>query len=132
MPAREIVLEEPPGFESAPNATDAPDVRVEHYGNNAIRLLVDAPTPGLVYASESFFEGWTASVKGAAARILPANYAFRDVVVPAGRSRVDLRYWPPGLSTGLALSSASAAVCLACALIPGAWFRRAKSRKAGA
>jgi hypothetical protein len=131
MPAREreILLEEPPGFAAAPNATGDPDVRVEHYGNNAISLVVDAPRPGLVYASESFFDGWTASVNGKEMRVLPANYAFRAVVVPAGRSRVDLRYWPAGLSAGLALSSASAAVCLACALIPGRRFRRAAPRK---
>lgn len=106
-PSREIVLEESPSFAPAPNADGDPEVRLDSYRRNSIALSVDAPRPGLVYASESFFDGWSATVNGAPARILPANYAFRAVEVPAGAARIEFRYWPPGLTAGLWLSGLS-------------------------
>jgi hypothetical protein len=120
-PSWEIVLEEAPAFPSSPRAPGDPDVQLESYGLNSAALLVDAPRPGLVYASESYFDGWTASVNNTPARILPANYAFRAVVVPAGRSRVEFHYWPPGLTAGLALSGLSTTVVLVWVMIPAAW-----------
>jgi Bacterial membrane protein YfhO len=93
-PSREVLIERPPGFPSTANAPGDPEVRVEAYHRNSLALTVDAPRPGLVYASESFFEGWTARVNGVHVPILPANYAFRAVAVPAGRARIEFHYWP--------------------------------------
>jgi hypothetical protein len=106
-PPLDVVLEERPAFPPTPNASTDPAVRVDAYRRNSIALSIDAPRPGLVYASESFFDGWTATVNGAPARILPANYAFRAVEVPGGPARVEFRYWPPGLTMGLIISGAS-------------------------
>jgi hypothetical protein len=106
-PPGTIVLEERPGFASIANTPEDPAVRLESYRRNSIALLVDAPRPGLVYASESYFDGWTATVNGEPARILPADYAFRAVVVPAGPARVEFHYWPPGLTLGLMISGAA-------------------------
>ena len=106
--SREIVLEESPGIEAAANTAGDPAVQVEALRRNSAILVVDAPRAGLVYASESFFDGWTATVNGTPAPILPANYAFRAVAVQPGRSRVEFRYWPPGLTIGLWLSAMSA------------------------
>jgi hypothetical protein len=116
---RDIVLEEEPGFDVAPNAPGDPPVGVEAYNRNSLALVVDAPRPGLVYVADNFFDGWTAVVNGAPARILPANYAFRAVVVPPGRSRVEFRYWPPGLTTGLWITGTSVLTLLCLALVPG-------------
>jgi hypothetical protein len=113
-PPLDVVLEEPPVFPSTPNSPGDPAVRVDAYRRNSIALSLDAPRPGLVYASESFFVGWTATVNGAPARILPANYAFRAVEIPAGPARVEFRYWPPGLTTGLFISGTS--IVLLCVL----------------
>ncbi len=114
---REIVIESPPGFASAPNQETDPAVGLESYRRNSFALTVDAPRPGFVYASESYFEGWSARVNGQETPIFPANYAFRAVPVPAGPARVEFRYWPPGLTGGLAASSTSLAVLLALVLI---------------
>lgn len=117
-PPREIVLEESPTFAPAPNVVGDPEVRLESYRRNSIALSVDAPRAGLVYASESFFDGWSASVNGTPARILPANYAFRAVEVPAGRARIEFSYWPPGLTAGLWLSGLSLLAAAALLLAP--------------
>jgi hypothetical protein len=106
-PSREVVLEREPGFAPAPDLPADPQVHVEAYRRNSVSLIVDAPRPGLVYAAESFFDGWTALVNGASAQIFPANCAFRAVAVPPGRARVEFRYWPPGLTVGLTLSIVS-------------------------
>ena len=112
-PSREILLEGPVGFAATPNGSGDPDVHVESYHRNSVTLRVDAPRPGLVYAAESYFDGWTATINGNPVRILPANYAFRAVEVPAGQSRIEFRYWPPGLTLGLIVSGVSAALLAA-------------------
>jgi hypothetical protein len=116
--SREIVLESDPGVARAANSPRDPAVRVEAYRRNSVTLFVEAPRPGLVYASESFFDGWTAWINGARADILPANYAFRAVAVPAGAARIEFRYWPPGLTTGLLVSGCSLFLVIGLALVP--------------
>jgi len=101
---REVVLETSPGFPSVPNLpTDSP-VLVSRFERNRYTLLVDAPRAGMLYCSVSRFPGWRVRVNGRSAGIAPANYGFSAVEVPTGRSTVEFRYWPPGLTLGLAMS----------------------------
>jgi uncharacterized membrane protein YfhO len=51
--------------------------------------------------TDTFDEGWSARVDGRDVAVQRANVAFRAVPAPAGRHRVELRYWPPWLGTGL-------------------------------
>ena len=112
-PPREIIIEQQPAFIATPNTPDDPAVYIEAYRANSVTLVIEAPRAGLVYASENYFNGWTALVNGNLAPILLANYAFRAVAVPAGHLRIEFRYWPPGLTTGLALTALSSAVLVA-------------------
>jgi hypothetical protein len=109
-PAREILLEEDPGVRPSPNEPGDAPVEVLDYNFNSQILAVNAARPGLVYASENYFDGWSVTVNGAGAKLLPANYAFRAVAVPAGRSQIEFKYRPPGLIAGLAISTVSAAL----------------------
>jgi hypothetical protein len=118
----EILIEEQPSFPSSPNAQDDPAVHIDAYHRNSVTISVTAPRSGLVYASESFFDGWTARLNGVPAPILPANYAFRAVAVPAGSSRVEFRYWPPGLTAGLAVSGISLLLLAGLVLWPW-WYK---------
>jgi hypothetical protein len=115
---RQVVLETDPGMPASPNAATDPAVRVEAYRRNSAVVDVDAPRPGLLYASESFFGGWRATVNGTPAEILPANFAFRAVAVPAGRSQVVFRYWPPRLTEGLVVSLLSLIAAMALVAAP--------------
>jgi hypothetical protein len=110
---REVILETEPSMPRTPNTSGDPSVVVERYRFNHIRVSVDAPRAGLLYASETSFDGWSATVNQAPARILPANYAFRAVEVPQGRSTVEFSYWPPGLTLGLWISGAALLVVVA-------------------
>jgi hypothetical protein len=108
-PAAEVLLENTPSFPYARNRPHDPQPRVHSAGLNFETLVMDAPRAGFIAVSESYFAGWRAFVNGRPARIVRANYAFRGVEVPAGRSVVVFRYWPPGLTAGLFISGLAAA-----------------------
>jgi Bacterial membrane protein YfhO len=119
LPAgRTVLLESTPPVAVSPNRPGDPGVTVASFGRNGYRLRVDAPRPGLVYAADSLLPGWSARVNGRPAAILPANYAFRAVAVPAGRCEVELSYWPPGLTPGLIVTLASALALAGAAIWP--------------
>ncbi len=74
-----------------------------------------------------YSEGWTARVDGTAAEVRRANVYMQGVAIPPGAHTVELSYWPPGLTGGIAVTTFSA-VALVVAL---AVRRRAISRPAG-
>lgn len=121
---RQILVEHDPALPQAPNSPTDPDVQVLEYHRNSLVLEVRAPRPGLVYASESFFDGWFATVNGREAEILPANYAFRAVAVPAGSARVELYYWPPGLTAGITVTVIAVVSAVALVALSGTRPRR--------
>ena len=51
-------------------------------------------TEGLLVLSDVNYPGWQATLDGEAAPIVPANYLFRGVFVPAGEHVVTFRYAP--------------------------------------
>jgi len=91
--------------------------RLEH-----IRLEVDSKTKGFLVLCDSFFPGWKVRVGGEEAEILRADFLFRAVSVPRGRSVVDFRYRPASYQVGKVVSLA----CLA--LILGVWIVSARFR----
>jgi hypothetical protein len=108
MPPRAgILLESAPNWSAIPDTAEEAPITILHTGYNGYTLALHAPRAGFVYCADSYFSGWTARVNGAPAAIVPANYAFRAVEVPAGDVVVELRYWPPGLTLGLVLSAVS-------------------------
>jgi hypothetical protein len=66
-----------------------------------------AQYPGFLVYNDSNFPGWKASVDGAPAPILDANFLFRGVFVPAGKHIVRFTYEPASLRDGFLLSVAS-------------------------
>jgi hypothetical protein len=109
LPRDVALVEEVPYFPS----TAAPDVipRVVKLGLNEVILDVDTPRAGLLVCSESYMNGWSATIDSHPVRILPANYAFRAVEVPRGSHRVRFAYRAPGWRGGVALSIAGLFLC---------------------
>ncbi len=64
----------------------------------------------LLVVSESYYPGWRAWVNGHEVRIARANYLVMGIPVPAGTSRVELRYVTPGFRMGRLLSAVSLAL----------------------
>jgi Bacterial membrane protein YfhO len=89
------------------------------------RYAVEADGSGLLVTRESFARGWKAAVDGRTAPVFRADGKHRAVPIPPGRHEVVLRYRPPGLFLGLALTSLSAALAVGACWGPPA--RRARS-----
>jgi len=86
-------------------------------------IRVDAPERGFLFLSDQYFPGWHATVDGRSTEIVRANYAFRLVEVPRGRSLVEFRYAPASVRVG-ALVSGLTVVALAAFL----WVARRRRR----
>lgn len=86
------------------------DVRLLEYGLNLLRLEVRSEAPGYLVASEVFYPGWKAWVNGQPTELLRANYAFRAVPVPTGKSEVRMEFHPSSWPIGLAFSLLTATV----------------------
>jgi len=71
---------------------------------NETTYSVDSASAGWLVMADAWAPGWQATVNGRAAFVRRADYAFRAVAVPAGRSHVVLRYRSPGLVLGLVVS----------------------------
>jgi uncharacterized membrane protein YfhO len=69
------------------------------------RFEVEADGFGYLVSRASYARGWKARVDGKEARVLRANGKHRAVPVPAGRHAVVLRYEPPGLRLGMAITA---------------------------
>jgi len=90
--------------------------------STSVRLSVESPREGYLIVRRAFAAGWSATVNGQAAALVPANGRHQAVPVPAGRCEVELRYRVPNGGRGVALSLASAVVA---ALL---WFRGSAAR----
>ena len=70
-----------------------------------LRITVDAPARGFLVLADAFYPGWVAAVNGAPVPIMQANYMFRLVEVPAGRSEVTFDYRPASVRIGALISA---------------------------
>ena len=133
-PTRSVILESPPG----PAAADGPsgpggDPRVVWLtqGPNGGRLSVTAAEPGWLVVLESWDPGWRATVDGRATDVERANFAFQAIRIPAGTSAVELRYRPPEVLWGGAVSGMSTAAILVVTGVDAGRRRRRRARSKG-
>lgn len=108
---------------AGPAASGEPaKVRVTSADGDTLAADVDAAGAGYLVVADSLQQpGWSATVDGRPAALLPADNAMVAVAVPAGVHRVVLSYTVPGQRTGILLTGGALLVCLAiCAL----WWRR--------
>jgi len=120
-PQQVLLLEQEPGIEAgkeSPIATLGTNtsVRITSYRPDAVGVEVSLTRPGFLLLLDTYFPGWSASVNGRPAKIYRADYNFRAVSLPAGKSMVRFSYRPSSLRTGIALSAASLLA------LGGVWF----------
>jgi hypothetical protein len=82
-------------------------VRITSYEPDEVRIEAALPRPGFLLLLDTYFPGWTASVNGRPTRIFRADYNFRAVSLPAGKSTIRFSYRPKSLRIGMALSAMS-------------------------
>jgi hypothetical protein len=110
-----------PGFDAASSVALEGAATVDCSRGSARRVTfapgleaydVEADGRALLVLRDTFARGWRATVDGAARPLVRANGKYRAVAVGPGRQRVELRYHPPGLGWGGALSGAAALLAL--------------------
>ncbi len=90
-------------------------------GDTEVETRADGPA--LLVLNDLHAPGWSASVDGAPASIVRANYVARGIWLEAGAHRVRFRYRTPGLAAGTAVAALGAAALAAWAVVR-AWRRR--------
>jgi hypothetical protein len=83
--------------------------RVVSYESQRVRIEAETPTAAVLMLNDANYPGWRAYVNGRQAPILSADYLFRGVLLPAGRSVVEFSYEPGSFRLGLAISFAALA-----------------------
>ncbi len=86
----------------------------------ALAVDVDTAADALLMLSEAWYPGWTATVDGQAAPVVRADVTLMAVPVSAGAHRVEVRFDPPFVKWGLAVSG------LALLLVVVGWWRRGR------
>lgn len=77
-----------------------------------VEMHVTAPGADMLTVNSFYFPGWQATVNNQPAPVTTTGY-FLEVAVPAGESRITLRYAPPLLGVGGGLSALAGLACLA-------------------
>jgi hypothetical protein len=90
-PARLAVLERDPGFSPTPDAEPG-EASYDEVTPEEVRIDVRATAPSIVVVRTSFDDGWTATVDGVAAAVVPVDGFLQGVAVPAGDHDVRLTY----------------------------------------
>jgi hypothetical protein len=89
-----------------PDAATAPGrVELVGYEPNRVEVETDSPAHGLLVLTDQYYPGWRASVDGEPTPLYRTDYAFRGVLVPAGRHRVAFTYRPLSWLLGAAGSA---------------------------
>ena len=101
-PTQQVVVEG--AVPSLPAAAAEPrPARIVSYHSQRVVIDVPAGAPGLLVLTDAYYPGWQATVNGTPAPVLPADIAFRGVVVGPGASTVVFRYRSPGGNLGWGL-----------------------------
>ena len=119
-PQRDVAFEAP--AREAPRATGCRVGKVSAVAANPAeeRFIVESDGPGWLVSRATHARGWSATLDGAPAALRRADGRHRAVAVPPGRHEVAMRYEPPGLRAGIALTLISLAVLV--------WLARRRGR----
>jgi hypothetical protein len=127
-PGSTVVLERSPGFgPPAQPPSQAGSATYEPLGLQSARITVETPTPSIVLVRTPYDQNWHASVDGAPAPVLAADYVVQGIPVPRGNHTIMLSYADPSIGYGLAGTAAAIGVLLAAAIVLGLRARRAGS-----
>ncbi len=97
-------FEKNPGIAIEPPDTTA-KVAVNNFGIHNVSFDVEASGNNLLYVSEIYYpKGWRAFIDGAETEIFKTDYAFRSVVVPKGKHRVEFIFHPDKYFIGRTIS----------------------------
>jgi hypothetical protein len=80
---------------------------IREYRPNRVAVRVESEAPAYLVLADVWFPGWVATVNGLPETVLRANYLFRAMAIPAGRSEVVFTFDPATYRWGRRISIAS-------------------------
>ncbi len=89
-----LLLEEKPELESENTVSQSARKTARIVSSSPSRITIQAETeaPALLFLSDNYYPRWQARVNGKMRKIYRADYTFRAVVVPKGKSTVEFYY----------------------------------------
>jgi len=106
-PRQVLLLEKDPGKAIAriPTAANPANAAVRIVSDQQDEVSIEAfmPRPGFALVLDNYFPGWAATVNGLKTPILRADYNFRAVQLPAGKSTIRFVYQPASFRAGMVL-----------------------------
>jgi hypothetical protein len=109
IPADEVVLNEAGPQTSGEDA----QVMVTADSGDQISAKVTAPGAGYLVVADAMQQpGWSVTVDGKTAKLVPADDAMVAVAVPPGHHRINMSYTAPGEGVGAALTAGGVVVSL--------------------
>jgi uncharacterized membrane protein YfhO len=66
----------------------------------------------MLVTSEALYPGWTATINGEPASIVPANVAFRGIPLSAGENQIVMQYKPQNFVISAMISLLTSAVVI--------------------
>jgi hypothetical protein len=126
-----VLLEKEPGMVLPPDPGRYEPATIVSYASERVAIRTASADERILVLTDTYFPGWKASVDGAEAEILRANYLFRAVRVPAGPHEVVFEYRPASFTAGVRLSCGSLVVfAMSCAVCSRRWWAGWLHRKA--
>lgn len=101
---RRVLLDPAPEGPSGTGATRPATVAIRENLPNRLVVDVDSAEPSYLVLNDVWFPGWTVSVKGEKATLYRANYLFRAVAIPTGKSEVVFAFQPASYYLGRKIS----------------------------
>jgi len=99
------------------------------FDNDAIKYESNASAPHLAIFSEIFYKDWNASIDGAPAKVIKANYLLRGLVVPAGKHVIDFKFEPKVFLTSSLLATIASWFLVLLIVAYAAWELIFKKKK---
>jgi len=103
-----IILDEDPKIAKLPLLTS--QAKIVDYSPNTVTVTTENNVAAVLFLSDTYSRFWSVTVDGHAASLLKADYAFRAVVVPAGKHTISFFYSAERFTTGLLYSGLFAIV----------------------
>lgn len=99
-----IIIEEklPNSFEL--NNNQDKEIKLVSYNPDKSIFKTKTLSPSLLFLSDNYFPGWSATIDKQSVKIYRANYSFRAVVVPKGEHEIVFTYRPQSFTWGLVVS----------------------------
>jgi hypothetical protein len=80
--------------------------KVTKFENELIEIEATATGNNLLYVSEVYYPiGWKATIDGKETEIFKTNYAFRSIIVPKGKHRIEFKFTDKSFELGKNLST---------------------------